>query len=75
MTEEKKEYKNKVMFARISKKGNHIYMFNNADILNPKYESLLINIGDMEKLISREYSSIKVSAMEEEKEEDDLGKV
>lgn len=67
-----KTYKNDVMFARISKKGEHIYIFNNKGILNPKYASLLINIGDMEKLISRKYENIKVSAMEV-KEEDDLG--
>lgn len=69
MVEEKKTYKNKVLFARISKAGNHIFLFNNEDILSPKYESLLINKSDMEKLISGEYESIKVSAMEVKKED------
>lgn len=64
MGEEKKEYKNKVLFARVSKAGEHIYMFNHDGILSPKYESLVLNISDLEKLLARKFDSIKVSAME-----------
>jgi hypothetical protein len=63
------EYQNKVLFARLSKEGNHVYMFNHDGILNEKYASLLINVSDIEKLIARKYESIKVSAMEVKEDE------
>ena len=68
MVEEKK-YKNSVLFARVSKEGNHVYMFNHDDILNPKYESLLMNISDLKNLLEGKYESIKVSAMDKKVEE------
>lgn len=58
------DYKNKCMFARVSKAGGHVFIFNNEGILNPKYESLLINKSDLENLLSGKFESIKVSAME-----------
>lgn len=62
MTETKK-YDHKVLFARVSKEGNHVYMFNHDEILSPEIESLLINKSDLEKLLEGKYESIKVSAM------------
>lgn len=62
------EYENKVLFARLSKEGNHVYMFNHDGILDPKYASLLLNVSDLVKLIERKYESIKVSAMEVKEE-------
>jgi hypothetical protein len=69
MTEETKVYANKVLFARVSKEGNHVYMFNHDGILDPKYESLLMNVSDLEKLLAGKYESIKVSAMAKKEEE------
>lgn len=69
MTTETKKYANKVLFARLSKEGNHVYMFNHDGILSPEFESLLMNVSDLEKLIAGKYESIKVSAMPK-KEED-----
>jgi hypothetical protein len=63
MTTETKVYANKVLFARVSKEGNHVYMFNHDEILSPGFESLLINKSDLEKLLEAKYESIKVSAM------------
>jgi hypothetical protein len=64
MTEEKK-YKNKVVFLRKSKKGKHLYAFDNEGALS-KAESILMNISDVQALIAGEYESIKVSIMEKE---------
>lgn len=58
------EYKNKVLFARLSKKGEHIYAFNHDHILSPEYDSLVMNVSDLKNLIDGKFESIKVSAME-----------
>lgn len=68
MVKETKEYKNKVLFARVSKEGKHVYLFNHDEILSPSYESLLINKSDIENLLDGKYESIKVSAMEKKDE-------
>jgi hypothetical protein len=65
---EKKEYKRPVLFLRKSKAGNHLYAFNRetddgGEVLGGGVESLLMNIADVEKVISGEYESIKVSVM------------
>ena len=78
---EKKTYKRPVLFLRKSKKGEHLYAFNmvkdlkegdaeDADmmVLGGGVESLLMNISDVEKVISGEYESIKISVMLIEKE-------
>jgi len=69
MEEEKKEYKNKVLFARLSKKGNHVYMFERDGILGKDVESLLINVVELKELLAGNYESIKVSAMDKKEEE------
>ena len=76
---EKKVYKRPVLFLRKSKKGEHLYAFNmekedGSMVLGGEVESLLANISDVEKVISGEYESTKVSVMlkeEEEKEEEE----
>lgn len=60
------EYKNKVLFARLSKKGEHVYAFGHDGILSPGIDSLVMNVSDLEKLIAGKFESIKVSAMEKE---------
>ncbi|MCK4307577.1 hypothetical protein KAW50_05050 [candidate division WOR-3 bacterium] len=69
--EEKKVYKRPVLFLRKSKKGEHLYAFNmekedGSMVLGGRVESLLLNISDVEKVISGEYESIKVSVMLQE---------
>jgi len=59
-----KEYKNKVIFLRVSKAGNHLYAFDNDGVLNEKYSSLVMNRSDVEKLLEGKFESIKISAME-----------
>ena len=58
------EYKNKVLFARLSKKGEHVYAFNHDNILGAEYESLIMNVSDLKALIEGKFESIKISAME-----------
>jgi hypothetical protein len=74
--EKKPEYKRPVLFLRKSKKGNHLYAFNMEKdddgedmVLGNNIESLLMNISDVEKVISGEYDSIKVSVMVKEEAE------
>jgi hypothetical protein len=64
MAEEKK-YKNKVVFLHKSKKGEHLYAFDNKGAL-AKAESILMNISDVKALIEGKYDSIKVSILEKE---------
>ena len=79
---EEKKYKRPVLFLRKSKKGAHLYAFNmvkdlreedaeDADmmVLGGGVESLLMNISDVEKVISGEYESTKVSVMLKEEED------
>jgi hypothetical protein len=66
--EKKSEYKRPVLFLYKSKKGKHLYAFNRetddgGEVLGGGVESLLVNIADVEKVISGEWKSIKVSVM------------
>jgi hypothetical protein len=70
MTEEKK-YKNKVVFLRKSKKGEHLYAFDYNDAFKEAIEgSILMNISDVEALIAGKYESIKISIMPKKEEEE-----
>jgi hypothetical protein len=71
MKKEEKEYKNKVVFLRKSKKGEHLYAFDNNGAF-AKAESILMNISDVQALIADKYESIKVSIMEKKEPNDDL---
>ena len=70
-----KQYKRPVLFLRKSKKGGHLYAFNMEKdggedmVLGNNVESLLVNLSDVEKVISGEYESTKVSVMVKEEEE------
>jgi hypothetical protein len=60
-------YKNKVVFLRKSKKGEHLYAFDNDGAFAAARDgSILMNISDVHALIHDEYKSIKVSIMEKE---------
>jgi hypothetical protein len=64
------EYANKVIFLRKSKKGEHLYAFDNDGAFAAAKEgSLLMNISDVKNLIEGKFESIKVSVMPK-KEED-----
>jgi hypothetical protein len=67
----KREYKNKVVFLRKSKKGKHLYAFNNEGALD-NAESILMNVSEVQALIAGEFESIKVSIMEKKEPNDDL---
>jgi hypothetical protein len=66
---EKIAYKNKVVFLRKSKKGEHLYAFDNNGAL-ALAESIVMNISDVQALIDGKYESIKVSIMEKEPKDD-----
>jgi len=62
--EEKKEYKNKVLFLRKSEGGKHLYAFQREGILSGEVESLLINLSELvEFLENPKIKWVKVSAM------------
>lgn len=65
------EYKNKVVFLRRSKKGEHLYAFDNNGAFETAIGgSILINISDVKALIEGKYESIKVSIMPKKEQED-----
>ena len=67
---EKEKYKNKVVFLRKSKKGSHLYAFDNDGAFATAVGgSIIINITEVEALIRGDFKSIKVSIMEEKKDE------
>jgi hypothetical protein len=63
MEEETREYKNKVLFLRKSKKGNHLYAFDRDGILGKGVDSIVLNVSDVKQLLSGETEWIKASAM------------
>ena len=69
-----KEYKNPVLFLYKSKEGKHLFAFNmeirdvegrtdGGMVLGGDVRSLLVNVADIEKLLSGEYKSVKISVM------------
>lgn len=68
--EDKREYKNKVVFLRKSKKGEHLYAFDNDGAFAAAVKgSIIMNISEVEALIEGRFGSIKVSIMEAKAEE------
>ena len=66
---ETKEYANKVVFLRKSKKGEHLYAFDyNGAFEAGKEGSLIMNISEVEALIAGKFDSIKVSIMPKKEE-------
>lgn len=58
------EYKNKVIFLRKSKKGEHLYAFDyNGAFASAEGGSLIMNISEVIPLIEGKFESIKVSVM------------
>lgn len=62
-----KEYKNKVVFLRKSKKGEHLYAFDNEGAF-ALAESIIMNLSDVKALIEGKYGYIKISIIEKEPE-------
>ena len=66
----KKEYKNKAVFLRKSKKGERLYAFDNDGAFAKAIEgSIIMNISEVEALIAGKFESVKVSIMEKSSEE------
>ena len=74
MVEKEGTYKNKVVFLRKSKAGEHLYAFdyNNA-FADAKEGSIIMNISDIEALIEGKFDSIKVSIMPKKENEAESG--
>jgi len=74
MMEEKKEvdekhvYKNKVVFLRLSKSGEHVYAFNREGALGAEVASLIANVKDIRAVIDGKGDWAKVSVIEEKEE-------
>lgn len=63
------EYKNKVVFLRKSKKGEHLYAFDyNGAFASAIEGSLVLNISEVEALIAGRFDSVKVSVMPKKEE-------
>ena len=73
--EEEKVYRKPVLFLYKSKAGKHLYAFNSeredgkGEVLGGEVESLIVNISDVEKVVSGEWKSTKVSVMYKEEAE------
>jgi len=64
------EYKNKVVFLRKSKKGEHLYAFDyNGAFASAVEGSIILNVSEVEALIAGKFDSIKVSLMPKKEEE------
>ena len=65
MEEEKKVYKNPVLFLRKSKAGEHLYAFNmekeGGMVLGGGVKSLILNVSDVVNLLAGKVDKIKVS--------------
>ena len=62
---EKPEYKNRVVFLRLSKSGDHVYAFNREGALGEKVASLIGNVKDIRAVIDGKSDWAKVSVVEE----------
>jgi hypothetical protein len=68
----KKEYKNKVIFLRLSRTGNHVYAFNNEGVLGENVESLITNVKEVERVlegVKGAYAKMSVMEVKEEGDE------
>ena len=62
LEEEEVEYKNKVVFLRRSKKGDHLFVFDSREDLIPG-STLIMNVSEVERLIGGQTEWIKVSVL------------
>jgi len=67
--EEEKTYKNRVVFLRLSKSGEHVYAFNRDDALGEKVASLIANVKDIRAVLDGKSDWAKISVLEVEEEE------
>jgi len=65
------DYKNKVLFLRVSKEGNHLYAFDREGGLGDGIGSILMNRSELEELLNGEADTCKVSLMKENENEND----
>ncbi len=66
MTE--KGYKNKVLFMRKSKKGEHLFAFDRDEVLGGEIDSIILNVSEVKALIEDKVEWIKVSALAKSEE-------
>jgi hypothetical protein len=67
--EEGKQYKNRVVFLRMSKAGKHLYAFDNDGAFAGAIEgSIVMNIAEVRGLISGNLDFIKVSILPKKEE-------
>ena len=64
--EEKHEYKNKVVFLRLSKSGEHVYAFNRDDAMGEKVASIIANVKDIQAVLDGKGDWAKISVVEED---------
>ena len=57
------EYKNKVLFLRLSKTGKHLYAFNKDGILGGDIGSIVLNVSEVVQLLAGKFNWIKISVM------------
>ena len=60
--EEEKVYKNKVVFLRLSKAGNHLFVFDSRKDLDAG-STLIMDVSEVERLIGGGTDWIKVSVL------------
>jgi len=71
MDNKKKEehvYKNRVVFLRLSKSGEHVYAFNRDGALGKEVSSLIANVKDIRAVIDGKGDWAKVSVVEEKED-------
>jgi len=61
--EEKKAYKNAVVFLRLSKSGEHVYAFNRDGALGKEVSSLIANVKDIRAVLDGKSDWAKVSVV------------
>ena len=68
----RKAYKNKIVFLRLSKAGNHVFAFNNDGALGGEVESLIANVKEVTAVLdgSAEYAKMSVLKVSKAKEEE-----
>ena len=67
--EEEKGYKNPVLFLRKSKAGKHLYAFNYENALGEDVGSLIMDISEVEKVITGKSEWCKVGVIPVKEEE------
>ena len=61
-------YKNKVVFLRLSKSGEHVYAFNRDGALGKEVASLIANVKDIRAVIDDKSDWAKISIVKEKED-------